>query len=346
MSLKKLSVAILNWNGVALLERFIPKVLSTCPDWAEVVVIDNASTDDSVQWLQQNAPQVKVIQNSKNTGYAGGYNNGLSSLETEYWVLLNSDVEVSEGWLEPILEAFESNPSMAACQPKIKDLKNPSRFEYAGASGGFMDYLGYPFNRGRLFFTEEEDNGQYNDPIEVFWATGCCLCIRSQVFRDMKGFDESFFAHMEEIDLCWRMRIKGHSIQVIPSSEVYHLGGGTLDTQSTHKTFLNFRNNLYLLTKNLPQGQLFGLIFIRMILDGIAAINFVLARKPQHLLAILKAHFAFYGNFNRLMKYRITHKNSAKITSFPGVYTGSVVWAYFGKKQKYFSELSHRLFTK
>lgn len=344
--MKKLSVAILNWNGVSLLERFIPTALNHCPEWAEIVVIDNASTDDSVVWLEKNAPSVKVIRNAVNTGYAGGYNAGLPQLDTPYWILLNSDVQVTEGWLEPILEAFESRPEMAACQPKIKDLKNPTRFEYAGGSGGFMDYLGYPFNRGRLFFTEEEDFGQYNDPMEVFWATGCCLCIRSEVFREMKGFDEAFFAHMEEIDLCWRMRLQGHSIWVIPQSEVYHLGGATLDTQSTRKTFLNFRNNLFLLTKNLPQGILFGMIFVRMILDGIAALNFVLARKPQHLVAILKAHIAYYQNFGTLMKYRITHKNEQKISSFPGVYNGSVVWAYFGKKQKYFSELPARLFSK
>jgi len=344
--LKKLSVAILNWNGVSLLERFIPKVISTCPDWAEVVVIDNASTDSSVQWLAENAPEVTVISNAENSGYAGGYNEGLSLLSTKYWVLLNSDVEVTEGWLDPILNAFESQPEMAACQPKIKDLKNPSRFEYAGGSGGFMDYLGYPFNRGRIFFTEEEDQGQYNEPSEVFWATGCCLCIRSKVFKDLNGFDATFFAHMEEIDLCWRIRLAGHSIWVVPQSEVYHLGGATLDTQSTQKTFLNFRNNLYLLTKNLPQGILFGMIFVRMILDGVAALNFVMERKPQHFVAIFRAHIAYYQNFGRLMKYRITHKNSRKISSFPGVYNASVVWAYFGQKKKYFSELPKELFSK
>ena len=320
-------------------------MVENCPEWADVVVVDNASTDDSVRWLSSNFPSVKVVVNSENSGYAGGYNQGLKNLETPYWVLLNSDVEVTPNWLNPLLEAFESHENLAACQPKIKDLKNPTRFEYAGGAGGFIDYLGYPFNRGRLFFTEEEDRGQYNEPMEVFWATGCCLAIRKDVFEEMKGFDEAFFAHMEEIDLCWRIRLKGYSIMAIPTSEVYHLGGGTLDTQSTRKTFLNFRNNLYLLTKNLPQGRLYPMLLVRMILDGIAAINFVLARKPKHLLAIFDAHMDFYKNFGKLFIYRSKNKHNKRFTDFPGVYRGSVVFQYFGKKKQYFSELKKELFT-
>jgi GT2 family glycosyltransferase len=289
----KIAVVILNWNGVKLLEEFLPYIVNYSPE-ADIYVADNASTDDSVAFVKTNFPSVQIIQNKSNLGFAEGYNEALKSVEAEIFALVNSDIEVTENWLKPILQTFENEPKTAIIQPKILDYKNKEYFEYAGAAGGFTDKYGYMFCRGRIFDTLEKDNGQYDDNCEIFWASGACFFIRSSVYRQLKGFDADFFAHQEEIDLCWRAFNKGLMIKYNSKSVVFHLGGATLQQGNPKKTFLNFRNSLLMMLKNLPKNQLFPVLFIRLILDGIAGIHFLFQGKFKHLLAILKAHFAFY----------------------------------------------------
>jgi GT2 family glycosyltransferase len=278
-----------------------------------VFVADNASTDDSVDFVKSNFPSVKIIINASNGGYAKGYNDALKQIDAEYFVLINSDIEVTEDWLSPIIDLMDSDKKIAACQPKILDYNNRSKFEYAGASGGFIDNLGYPFCRGRIFDDIEQDKGQYNDAIEVFWATGACLFVRAAHFNEVGGLDEDFFAHQEEIDLCWRFKNKGYKVMVQPKSVVYHVGGGTLNAGSPFKTHLNFRNNLFMLFKNLPTSSLFITIPIRLVLDGVAALTFL--KKPKglkHVLAIAKAHFIFYFEIPKLIakRQKIIQKNN------------------------------------
>jgi hypothetical protein len=289
----KIAVVILNWNGVKLLEQFLPSIVNYSPE-ADIYVADNASTDDSVAFVKTNFPSVQIIQNKSNLGFAEGYNEALKSVDAEIFALVNSDIEVTENWLKPILQTFENEPKTAIIQPKILDYKNKEYFEYAGAAGGFTDKYGYMFCRGRIFDTLEEDYGQYDDNCEIFWASGACFFIRSSVYRQLKGFDADFFAHQEEIDLCWRAFNKGLVIKYNSQSVVFHLGGATLQQGNPKKTFLNFRNSLLMMLKNLPKNQLFPVLFIRLILDGIAGIHFLFQGKFKHLLAILKAHFAFY----------------------------------------------------
>lgn len=331
------AVAILNWNGKALLERFLPSVTAHSQE-AAVYVIDNASADDSLDFIRQQYPQVKIIALQQNGGYAGGYNQGLKQISEDLVVLLNSDVEVTENWLKPLIACFEADEALGALQPKIKDLKSPHKFEYAGAAGGFVDSLGYPFCRGRIFNELEEDRGQYDTYRKVFWATGACLVVRKTAYEKAGGLDESLFAHMEEIDLCWRMQQAGFNIACEPASEVLHLGGGTLKV-SPQKTYLNFRNSLIILFLNLPQGEAFIKILIRLILDGIAAIKFLLEGQPKHLGAVLRAHFSFYGMFNRLYARKIG-KPKKSLQEMHGVYGGSIVWGFYAKKQKRFSDLN------
>ena len=314
----KTAVVILNWNGKDWLEKFLPTIVRYSAE-ATVFVADNGSEDDSKSFLTQDFPAVKIIENKENLGFAGGYNKALNQIHAEYYVLLNSDIEVTEGWLSPIIKLMDSDKNIAACQPKLLDYTNKEKFEYAGASGGFIDNLGYPFCRGRIFDSLEEDKGQYNDAIEVFWATGACIFVRSDVFWEVGGFDEDFFAHQEEIDLCWRLKNKGYKIMVEPNSVVYHVGGGTLDAGSPFKTYLNFRNNLFMLFKNLPLPSLFMVIPMRLLLDGVAALTFL--NKPKgihHLFAIMKAHFTFYFAIPSLIakRQKITQKNNlvGKIT--------------------------------
>ena len=289
----KIAVVILNWNGVKLLEEFLPYIVNYSPE-ADIYVADNASTDDSVAFVKTNFPSVQIIQNKSNLGFAEGYNEALKSVEAEIFALVNSDIEVTENWLKPILQTFENEPKTAIIQPKILDYKNKEYFEYAGAAGGFMDKYGYMFCRGRIFDTLEKDYGQYDDNYEIFWASGACFFIRSSVYRQLKGFDADFFAHQEEIDLCWRAFNKGLVIKYNSQSVIFHLGGATLQQGNPKKTFLNFRNSLLMMLKNLPKNQLFHVLFIRLILDGIAGIHFLFQGKFKHLLAIIKAHFAFY----------------------------------------------------
>lgn len=305
--LLKTGIVILNWNGKKLLEEFLPSVIMHS-EQAQIFVIDNASTDDSIDYLKANFPNVILIQNPENLGYAKGYNVGIKNLlqnhSLDILCLLNSDVQVTTNWLSPILQLFGTNPEVAAIQPKILDYKNPSYFEYAGAAGGFIDNLGYPFCRGRVFWTLEEDKGQYDDISQIFWASGACLFIRTEDFLNQNGFEETFFAHMEEIDLCWRLNNSKRKVFYCGKSTVYHLGGGTLQTNNPTKTYLNFRNSLGTLLKNLPRGLVFPLIFSRLVLDGITGIIFLFYEGWKHCWAIVRAHFGFQSKIPYLLSKR------------------------------------------
>ena len=331
----KVAVVILNWNGQKFLEKFLPEVVKHSATFASVFVADNASTDDSVFFLKKNFPEVKVIENSENGGFAKGYNDALSQIEAEYYVLLNSDIEVSKNWIQPVIELLDSDQMIAACQPKICSFQEPSKYEYAGASGGYIDKLGYPFCRGRLFQSIEEDKGQYDDITEIFWATGACMFVRAKVFHDLGGLDSDFFAHMEEIDFCWRAKNSSYKIMVCPKSVVYHVGGGTLPKSSSRKTYLNFRNDLILLYKNLPSNRLFYVFIIRFILDYIAAFKFLVEGGLMDFIAVIRAHLSFYKSIlkNKEKRQRMKHMPVTE------VYNGSIVIAYFIKRKKFFSQL-------
>lgn len=327
----KIAVVILNWNGVKLLEQFLPSVIQFSPE-ATIYIADNASTDESITFVKNNYPTIKVIQNQSNKGYAGGYNEALQHIDAEIYALVNSDVEVTENWLKSILETFETEPETAIIQPKILDFKKKEYFEYAGAAGGFIDKFGYPFCRGRIFGTLEKDNGQYNDKIEIFWASGACLFIRSTVYKEMKGFDEDFFAHQEEIDLCWRIINKGYKIKYNPESIVYHVGGATLQEANPQKTFLNFRNSLLMLTKNLPQNTVFQILITRLFLDGAAGVKFVLGGQLSHCWAIVRAHFSFYRLFLRNYKKREPNQTEKYFK------IKSIVYKYYVKNGTIFAD--------
>ena len=329
--MKKIAVVILNWNGVRLLEQFLPSVMSYSPE-ATIYLADNASTDSSIEFVKTNYPDIKIIQNEGNFGYAQGYNVALKYVEEPYFCLLNSDVEVTENWLKPILEIFEKEKNIAIIQPKILDFKNKSLFEYAGAAGGFIDKYGYPYCRGRIFETVEKDNGQYDDFSEIFWASGACFFIRKEVFNQLGGFDESFFAHQEEIDLCWRSKNAGYKTYYTFQSIIYHVGGATLKESNPKKTFLNFRNSLLILVKNLPEGKILPIIFTRLFLDGIAGIQFILKGKFSHCWAIIKAHFHFYHLLNKYLKKRTNNQTESYFK------TNSIVYNYFIKGGKVFEE--------
>ncbi len=299
----KIAVVILNWNGTKLLEQFLPSIVKQSPE-ATVYLADNASTDDSIAYVKAYFPTVQIIKNETNLGFAEGYNEALKNVDAELFALVNSDIEVTENWLKPIIETFDNEPKTAIIQPKILDYKCKEYFEYAGAAGGFIDQYGYPYCRGRLFETLEKDQGQYNDSCEIFWASGACFFIRSSVYNELKGFDGDFFAHQEEIDLCWRAFNKGYQTKYNPKSVVYHVGGATLQQGNPKKTFLNFRNSLLMLLKNLPKNKLLPVIFTRLVLDGIAGMRFLFQGKPEHLWAVIRAHFAFYSLFSVHYKKR------------------------------------------
>ena len=327
--MKKIAVVILNWNGTKLLEQFLPSVVKYSPE-ADIYVADNASTDDSVAFVKANFPTVKIVVNESNFGFAQGYNEALKHMDAEIYALVNSDIEVSENWLKSIIETFANEPTTAIIQPKILDFKRKEYFEYAGAAGGFMDKFGYMFCRCRIFETLEKDNGQYNDNCEIFWASGACFFIRSSVYKELNGFDADFFAHQEEIDLCWRAFNKGFLIKYNSQSLVYHVGGATLQQGNPKKTFLNFRNSLSMMLKNLPNQNLYWILFCRLILDGVAAIQFLFQGKVQHFFAILKAHFAFYALFSKNWKKREKYQSEKYYK------TKSIVYLYFVKKVKEF----------
>ncbi|MEM5565167.1 glycosyltransferase family 2 protein [Psychroserpens sp. AS72] len=323
----KLAIVILNWNGKELLEKFLPSV-TKYSQGADIYVADNASTDSSIDYVSRTFPKVKIIKNTVNGGYAKGYNDALKHVDADVLCLLNSDIEVTPNWLTPIIHEFEINTSTDIIQPKILDYKNKSHFEYAGAGGGFIDKYGYAYCRGRIFDTIEKDEGQYNDTTSIFWASGACFFIRKSVFNKLQGFDESYFAHFEEIDLCWRACNSGFNTTYVGTSTVYHVGGATLNAINPKKTYLNFRNSLFTLTKN-TDGFLFGIIIMRLILDGIAGLKFLLSLKFAHFIAVLKAHFSFYANLPRLLRERKQlpkKKMNYKITS--------IVWSYYIRKRR------------
>lgn len=328
----KIAVVILNWNGKKLLETFLPSIIAYSKE-ATIYVADNASSDDSIAFVENNYATVKIIKNKENGGYAKGYNDALKGLKEDIFCLINSDIEVTEQWLTPIIQTFKNEENTAIIQPKILDYKNKSYFEYAGAAGGFIDKFGYPFCRGRIFNTIEKDLGQYNNNTKILWATGACFFIRRDVFNSLNGFDESFFAHMEEIDLCWRAYNQGFIAKYIWKSTVYHVGGATLNATNPKKTYLNFRNSLATLTKN-ASGNLFILILVRLTLDGIAALKFLFELKFRHILAILKAHISYYSRLPRLIKQRkkLNQKNKYYTTK-------SIVWSYFIDNKKLYLKL-------
>ncbi|MEH6764939.1 MAG: glycosyltransferase family 2 protein [Aequorivita antarctica] len=327
------AVVILNWNGQELLAKFLPSVVKFSKE-ATVYVADNASKDNSVSFVTKNFPSIKIIQNKENGGYAKGYNDALKNLSEDIFVLLNSDVEVTENWLQPVISEFEKDPSVVAAQPKILDFKNKEYFEYAGAAGGFIDKYGYPYCRGRIFNTLEKDTGQYDAVSEIFWASGACLFIKSEAFWQAGELDEDYFAHQEEIDLCWRLQSKGGKILSVGASKVYHVGGATLSVLNPKKTFYNFRNSLLNLFKNAKGVNTFCSIFVRMVLDAIAAIQFLIQAKPKHFLAIVKAHLSFYKMLPKFLQKR--KKRASEITYFK---IKSVVFQYFILKKKHFKEL-------
>ncbi|MCK0132126.1 glycosyltransferase family 2 protein [Flavobacteriaceae bacterium F08102] len=328
------SIVILNWNGKSLLETFLPSVLQY-RDGADVYVVDNASTDDSVTFLQTNFPEVTLIENNSNGGFAKGYNDALSKINADVYALVNSDVEVTEGWISSVVAYFKTHPEVAIIQPKIRDYKSKSSFEYAGAAGGFIDQYGYPYCKGRIFNTLEEDINQYNVPDRIFWASGACFFIRAKVFHQLNGFDEDYFAHQEEIDLCWRAFNAGYKCAYIPSSVIYHVGGATLDAANPKKTYLNFRNSLLTMLKNLPKNQLWSILISRLFLDGIAGLKFLSAFKFSHFLAVIRAHFSFYGMFPRYWA-----KRKDLLTKKTNYYNHRhIVWQYFIRGRKTFTSL-------
>lgn len=331
---KKIAVLILNWNGKELLERFLPSVVAHNSPLADIIVVDNASTDDSIAFLKNRYPEIQRIEFKKNYGFAKGYNKAIQLVSHRYVVLLNSDVRVGENWLNAPFEFMEENTVYAACQPKIIDEKDNSKFEYAGAAGGYIDKFGYPFCRGRIFEELEEDEGQYDTIKDVFWASGAALFVRRKNYLQVKGLDASFFAHQEEIDLCWRFLNMGYKIACVPQSIVYHLGGASLDKVHPKKTFLNFRNNLLMLLKNLPMYAT-PLILFRLVLDGIAGVKFIFEGKIAHCIAIVRAHFSFYSRIPSVLIHR---KNTRKIDSSIK-YKGSILLDYFIRRRKKFSDL-------
>lgn len=333
----EVAVVILNWNGKGYLEKFLPFLMESTYRNKRIIVADNASSDDSVSFLQQHYPGVTVIANASNEGFAKGYNTALRQVQADYYVLLNSDVEVTPGWIEPVIELMQKDPAIGACQPKILAYNNKEKFEYAGASGGWIDNYGYPFARGRVFDECETDKGQYDNVQECFWATGAAMFVRANVYHELKGLDEYFFAHQEEIDLCWRLQLSGYRVFVQPASAVFHVGGGTLPKGNSYKTFLNFRNGLIMMYKNLPRQDVFGKMFVRILLDIIAAWKAVFSGDGGYFFAVAKAHF-YFG------KWVCFHQNrsafvKAKKLPLAGWYRGSIVWDYFIKRKKTFSEI-------
>lgn len=334
--MKNVAVVILNYNGKKFLEKFLPTVIEHSSDVADVIVADNASTDGSVDYMREHFPNIRLILNESNGGFSTGYNIALRQVEAKYYILLNSDIEVTPHWIEPVIELMDNDESIAACQPKILSYNDKSKFEYAGAGGGFIDKYGYPFCRGRVFQHLENDNGQYDDIIEVFWATGACMFVRAEVYNEFGGLDDSFFAHMEEIDFCWRVKNLGYKVMYCPMSKVYHIGGGTLPKSSARKTYLNFRNNLSLLMKNLPNGAVFGTISYRILLDWVAGLKFLFDGSLADLWAVTRAHLSFYRHLPALRRKRrmLPHQHVSQ------VYQKNIVFKHFLEKKKLYTELN------
>lgn len=335
----KVAIVILNWNGVKMLTRFLPTVLDYSRNEAVVYVADNASTDNSVEVLKKHFPEVRLVQLDKNWGFAEGYNKAFEQIEAEYYVLLNSDVEVTHHWLTPLIEFMDNRPDVAACQPKLLSESDHDAFEYAGACGGFVDRYGYPFCRGRVFDTVENDDGQYDYAAEVLWATGACMMVRAADYKAAGGFDARFFAHNEEIDLCWRLRLMGRKIFCIPDSAVYHIGGGTLPKNNPMKTYLNFRNNLTMLYKNLSDGELHHVMRVRAVLDYVAALQAMLSGRMGDFKAILRGRRAFKQWLPDYREVRRSVQSMRKVDSVTGIYRRSILWQYYAKGHKKFSQI-------
>ncbi len=332
----KTAIVILNWNGEKYLRKFLPSVCTHSQrDDTLIVLADNGSSDNSVEYIQHNFPQVECILLGKNYGFTGGYNKALAQIDANYYVLLNSDVEVSAHWLEPIIQMMDADNNIAAAMPKILSFSDKTQFEYAGASGGFIDKFGYPFCRGRIISELEKDRGQYDDIRDIFWASGAAMFVRADLYRKFKGLDEDFFAHMEEIDLCWRLKNAGYRIVVNPESIVFHVGGGTLSNNNPKKLFFNYRNNLFLLLKNLPKNKVFPVIFVRLILDILSGAAYLITFKFKFFIAVIKAHFAFYKAIGKNLKKREEQKKS----KHPEMYTKSIILHFFIKKYRTFDKL-------
>jgi len=334
--MKSIAIVILNHNGKQYLEKFLPKVIQHSPD-CDIVVADNFSGDDSLDYLQQTFPAIMVMKFDRNYGFCGGYNKALFQLNYDIFVLLNSDIEVTEGWMKPIKQMFDSDDTIAAIQPKLLDYNLKTKFEYAGGAGGYLDKFGYPFCRGRIFDSIETDEGQYNDSREIFWASGAALCIRGDLFKSYQGFDNDFFAHMEEIDLCWRMKKDGRKIMFCADSVIYHVGGGTLSYSNPTKTYLNFRNSLLVLIKNLPSSELVWKVIIRVLLDYVAALKFAFTGQIRDAMMVIKAHFYILRNLKRNLNKRPSNKNShARVTE---IYPKSLLFSYHIARVRKFSNL-------
>ncbi len=334
------AIVILNWNGRKFLEKFLPFVTASTGPGVEVIVADNDSTDDSIPFLQEKYPQLRVIRMDYNRGFAGGYNEALKQVESDYYVLLNSDVEVGPGWIEPVISLMEKDPSIGACQPKIRMYSDRESFEYAGAAGGWLDHLGYPFAKGRVFDVCEKDMGQYDVAEPIFWASGAALFVRARLYRELGGLDGYFFAHQEEIDLCWRIQLAGYKVYSCPESVVYHVGGGTLPKGNERKVFLNFRNNLIMMAKNLPAGQLLWKMPCRVLLDSVSAWKSLFAGEAVYFWAILEAHLAFVKWVIFKRKKSVFPKK--RHGTLHGWYSGSIVWQYFVTGKKTFTEIVKR----
>ena len=328
---------VLGWNGRKFMEEFLPTLVQFQTSDSDIIVADNASTDDTVDYVRNNFPSVKIIQLEKNFGFAAGYNEAIKQIDAEFIVLINQDVAVTENWLTPLVRVMENDPLVGAVQPRIRAYVKPTHFEYAGAAGGWIDRYGYTFCRGRIFDEVEEDKNQYSSAEEIFWASGACMIVRKKVYEELGGLDTDFFAHMEEIDLCWRMKNAGYKIMYCPDSVVYHLGGGSLPQGNPYKTYLNYRNNLIMLAKNLPANQRRSIILARVLLDGLSAIRSLLRGYPKDVSAIWKAH----GDFRKgLKKWKEKRKGDEKdFTSLTGVYQHAVVWKFFFRGKRTFGEL-------
>ncbi len=331
----QVAVVILNWNGKYYLENFLPDVIRHSKGYADIVVADNNSTDGSMEFLRERFPEVKIVLNKSNLGFAGGYNEALKHVSADYYILLNSDIEVTANWIQPVISCMEKDKRIAACQPKIISYKHRDEFEYAGAAGGFIDKYGYPFCRGRIFTSLEKDHHQYDDEMEVFWVTGACMFIRSEIFHKLGGFDTSFFAHMEEIDLCWRIQQEEYKVVYSPSSSVFHVGGGTLPKNNPRKTYLNFRNNLMMLHKNVAPKEFLSILIFRTIFDLLAAAAFLFTSGWKDCKAVLKAHWDFHLTKGKLSKEKLQRPVNRMI------YPKSILFSYFIFGKKKFSDLKN-----
>ncbi len=336
----KIAIVILNWNGEKLLSQFLPSVIKNSQvEGTEIIIADNGSTDNSINLLKEKFPEVTILQLDQNYGFARGYNEALKQIEAQYYILLNSDVEVTPGWIEPLIELMEDDPSIAAVQPKILSWTKKDEFEYAGAAGGFIDKLGFPFCRGRILNINEKDEGQYDEISNIFWATGACMAVRAGLFHKAGGFDSDFWAHMEEIDLCWRLKNMDYKIQYTPYSKVFHLGGGTLSYDNPRKLFLNFRNSLYLLYKNLPRRKFYKVMIVRMLLDGIAAFKLLSEGNTKGFGSVVKAHLAYYRELPVLRKKRKQLQSISSQEWHNEILCKSIIWKFYLCKKRTFHEV-------